>query len=58
MQSSISAVLGMSLVASTSVPSPAMNVCAAAYVAVVLLLALRQFSRHGIKIQPLVSQFC
>jgi len=48
MQSSISAVLGMSPFASTSVPSPAMNVYAAAYVAVVLMLALRQFSRRDL----------
>ncbi len=48
MQSSISAVLGASPFASTSVPSPAMVAYAVFYVAVMLMLALRQFARRDL----------
>lgn len=48
MQSSISAVLGASPFASTSVPSPAMVAYAVFYVAVMLMLALRLFARRDL----------
>ena len=48
MQSSISAVFGMSPFTSTSVPSPAMVVYAVLYVLVMLAWALRQFARRDL----------
>jgi ABC-type transport system involved in multi-copper enzyme maturation permease subunit len=48
MQSSVSAMIGMSPFASTSVPSPAMIVYAVFYVAVIMALALRRFSRRDL----------
>lgn len=48
MQSSLSASIGMSPFASTSVPSPMMIVYAVLYVAVMLGLALRQFTRRDL----------
>ena len=48
MQSSLTASIGMSPFASTSVPSPAMIVYAGLYIAVMLGLALRLFSRRDL----------
>lgn len=48
MQSSLASTIGMSPFTSTSVPSPLMILYAALYIAIMLALALRQFSRRDL----------